>query len=369
MAVVLGTAVHATPVATQLDWDSVAWPNGSLNETYTIGNGDVDLQWTGATGDFIGQRPRIGQYETGGLSPAEDALSIRVNFGTSQQEVTLTIDFSHPGGVTDVSFTVFDVDAWDFIANAYADQLEVTATNGSGQVDPSNVAIVNTAYATFDGVNTVTGQQALFDSNSPDGNVTFEFGQAGITQVQLVYRSPPGLHSNPGVQYISIHDINFTYNEPQPALVISKSVQTTSDPVNGASFPKAVPGATMTYTVGVSNSGDGAVDTDTVEVTDPIPANTALVVVDFDGSNPGPVAFVDGATASGLNYTFTSLASTTDDIEFSSDGGASYTYMPVDIGDGTDPAVTHIRVNPQGSLAASAGSDPGFELLYRVRVQ
>jgi len=41
----------------------------------------------------------------------------------------------------------------------------------------------------------------------------------------------------------------------------------------------------------------------------------------------------------------------------------------VDIGNRTDPAVTHIRVNPQGTLAASAGNDPSFRLLFNVRVQ
>lgn len=369
VAVVLCTAVAAAPIATQLDWDSVVWPNGSLSETYTVGNGDVSLQWTGSTSSFIAGRPQIAQSETGGLIPPEDALSLWVNFNSDPKEVVLTIDFTHPGGVTDVSFTVFDVDGWQFVLNRYADQIQVTATNGTGQIDPSNVTVVNPAYVSFDGVNTVTGIQSVSDSDAPDGNVTFEFNQAGITQVQFAYRSPPGLYNNPGIQFISIHDINFTYNEPVPELTISKTVETLSDPFNGGSFPKAVPGATVTYTIGVSNAGDGAVDAGTVEVTDPIPGDTALVVSDFDGSNPGPVAFVDGVTPSGLTYTFTSLASTTDDIEFSSDGGASYNYTPSDSGDGTDPAVTHIRINPQGSLAASTGIDPGFELLYNVQVR
>ena len=82
-------------------------------------------------------------------------------------------------------------------------------------------------------------------------------------------------------------------------------------------------GATARYLVQIANTGTAEADADAVVVTDPIPADSALVVVDFDGGNPGPVAFVDGAPVSGLTYTFTSLASTTDDVEFSNDGGAT----------------------------------------------
>ena len=84
----------AAPVATQLDWDSVSWPAGSLGETYTVGSGDVELQWTGAVGSLIQSRPLIARSETGGLVPAQDALSVRVNYGGGLQELVLTIDFT-----------------------------------------------------------------------------------------------------------------------------------------------------------------------------------------------------------------------------------------------------------------------------------
>ncbi len=86
-------------------------------------------------------------------------------------------------------------------------------------------------------------------------------------------------------------------------------------------------------------------------------------------ANPGPVAFVDGTPSSGLSYTFISLASAADDVEFSSDGGATYTYSPSDSGDGTDPAVTHLRVNPKGVFGFSTTGNPNFRALFKVRVQ
>ncbi len=197
----------------------------------------------------------------------------------------------------------------------------------------------------------------------------FTFNRPGLTQLTLIYRSPPTGPGNPGQQYISIHDIDFTYDDPAPDLLVLKSTTTLEDPVNGTVNPKAIPGATVGYAVQVTNTGAGAVDTDAVFVSDPIPANTALVVTDYDGLNPGPVAFVDLIPASGLAYTFTSLGSATDDVEFSDDGGATYSYTPIDVGDGTDPAVTHVRINPKGVMLASGGGDPAFRVLFKVRLQ
>jgi hypothetical protein len=157
---------------------------------------------------------------------------------------------------------------------------------------------------------------------------------------------------------------------PVPNLLVLKASQTLEDPYNGTANPKSIPASTVRYLVSVTNSGDGAVDTDTLTIADPIPSNLSIRVVDFDGSNAGPIAFLDGSPVSGLSYTFTALGSATDDIEFSDDNQATWTYTPVDIGDGTDPAVTDIRINPKGPMAASLGAgDPSFQMLVKMIVQ
>jgi uncharacterized repeat protein (TIGR01451 family) len=364
-----GGRAQAAPIVTQLDWDVQTWvPDGALGQTYTIGSGDVIFNWTGDTASLIQTRPQVGQFETGGLIPAQNSLSVRVNYPSSPREIQTTIDFTHPGGVTDVSFSVFDVDHWTFVFNPFTDQVQVTATDGVSTFNPSAVVITNPLFVTFDGVNTVTGIANVASSTSPDGNVRFTFNQPGLTQLTLIYRSPPGGPANPGQQYISIHDIDFTYDDPVPDLLVLKSTTTLEDPVNGTVNPKAIPGATVGYAVQITNTGPGAVDNDEVFVTDPIPGNAALAVTDYDGFNPGPVAFVDLVPASGLSYTFISLGSALDDVEFSNDGGATYTYTPSDIGDGTDPAVTHVRINPKGVLLGSGAGDPAFQVLFKIRV-
>jgi len=155
-----------------------------------------------------------------------------------------------------------------------------------------------------------------------------------------------------------------------PSLTVVKAVATLEDPINGTSGPKAIPGATMHYLILTTNTGSGQVDTDTLIVTDPVPANMALRVVDFDGVTPGPVKFVDGATASGLSYTFVTLGDVTDDVSFSDDGGATFDYVPTPDGNGVDLAVTDVRINPKGALTGSTGSgDPSIQLSFKAIVQ
>ena len=160
---------------------------------------------------------------------------------------------------------------------------------------------------------------------------------------------------------------------PAASLTMLKTVLTFSDPVN-ASNPKAIPGAYLDYTIIATNSGAGVVDLDTTTITDPIPANTDVFVNDLGGAGSGPVTFADGATSSALSYTFTALDSTTDDIDFSNDNGATWIYYQdsdfsnIDV-DGFDATVTNIRVNPKGTFAGAAGSNPSFSIIFRVRLQ
>lgn len=154
-----------------------------------------------------------------------------------------------------------------------------------------------------------------------------------------------------------------------PSLTVVKAVMALEDPINGTVDPKAIPGATMRYMISLTNSGGGPVDADTLVVTDPLPANMALRVLDFDGSTAGPVQFIDGSPASGLSYSFIALDDITDDVEFSDDGGASFDYEPQADANGVDTAVNAIRINPKGAFASSGGGDPNLQLAFKMIVQ
>ena len=148
-----------------------------------------------------------------------------------------------------------------------------------------------------------------------------------------------------------------------------KTVSIEEDPFNTAPNAYAIPGARARYLVNIESSGNSPTDNDSVVFVDALPAETKLIVADIS-PNAGPVLFTDGSPPSDLTYTFTSLGSTTDDISFSNDGGATFTYVPTQDGDGADANVTHIRIEPKGSFAEqSTGTPPSFQLTFDVLVE
>jgi uncharacterized repeat protein (TIGR01451 family) len=152
-----------------------------------------------------------------------------------------------------------------------------------------------------------------------------------------------------------------------PSLTILKSVAVYSDPANGTTNPKYIPGAIAEYTMIASNSG-GPADADSIIITDQVPPNTALYVNDIAGAGSGPVLFTQGTPSSTLTYTFTALNNMTDDISFSSNSGATWTAVPVAGANGCDTSINYIRINPKGTFIG-ATPNPGFQLKFRVCVQ
>lgn len=160
---------------------------------------------------------------------------------------------------------------------------------------------------------------------------------------------------------------------PLPNLLVVKSAQTYSDPINGTTTPKAIPGAFVNYNITVTNFGPGTVDSGTTVITDPIPANTELFVGDIDGAGPaaGPILFTDGTTASGLSYTFSGLANTTDNLAFSGNNGTDFNKNnTAPDSNECDPTVSNIRIPLSGIFSGSDGTNhPSFNIKFRVRIK
>jgi hypothetical protein len=153
-----------------------------------------------------------------------------------------------------------------------------------------------------------------------------------------------------------------------PTLRVAKTVAPTSDPVNGVTNPKSIPGSVQHYNVRVTNQGGGPIDNNAVAIVDSVPANTRLFVGNLGAPGSGPITFVNGSPSSALTWTFTALNSMTDDVDFSNDSGATWTYVPVPDADGYDAAVTTLRLRPKGTMPGNGGGDPYFELRFRVVV-
>ena len=152
-----------------------------------------------------------------------------------------------------------------------------------------------------------------------------------------------------------------------PSLVHMKTVSVLNDPVNGAVNPKNIPGAQVLYTISVTNTGAGTVNPDVMTITDAISSNLEI----YFGAAGSPLTFTDGIVSSTVSYTFTSLSNSADDIEFSNNGGNSFIYTPNPNSEGYDAAVTNIRINPKGRMAAWSGTGPypSFSLGLKARIK
>ena len=118
--------------------------------------------------------------------------------------------------------------------------------------------------------------------------------------------------------------------------------------------PKSIPGARVRYTITVSNTGNLAVDANSIIIADPFPADFTM-----DASTPMTMTVGN----SGLNafnqatmVTYSSQAS----------GGAPYA---APLGSGFNPAITGLRFQPGGTMAAATAVGPStFSFTFVGRI-
>lgn len=152
-------------------------------------------------------------------------------------------------------------------------------------------------------------------------------------------------------------------------LTIAKSSAVVSDPVNAALNPRAIPGATVDYSLLVTNPlANLLLPVKKVVLVDPLATTVKLRIADYGTAGSGPVEFTDGGLLNlgllngGLGYSYVALGNTTDGLEFYD--GSSWAYVPHDDGSGYDANVRAIRVTMTGTQAAGGS----FRLRYRVQV-
>ncbi|MEE9273180.1 MAG: hypothetical protein V3U57_07950, partial [Robiginitomaculum sp.] len=77
--------------------------------------------------------------------------------------------------------------------------------------------------------------------------------------------------------------------------------------------------------------------------------------------------FTDGTPSSMLAYNFSGLSDTSDDVEFSNDDGATFTYTPIPGANGADQNITDVRIRPKGEFAGPSGSTfPKFSVRFNA---
>ena len=236
-------------------------------------------------------------------------------------------------------------------------------------------------YHDVDNSGTLTAADILLTDTDGDGSPNTGTIGAGISiSVLIAYQTPLGIAAGDSatVQTTAASDLQPLVSDfvsdtiviiVPPNLLVMKTVTTVEDPINITTNPKAIPGADVLYTVRITNQGAGTVDADTFVITDPVPSNACLKVIDIGAPGSGPVLFLDGTPSSNVTYSFVTLSDPTDDMSFSNNGGSTYTYSPVANAAGCDPNVTHLRINPKGIFSADSGAgSPSAEFSYRVTI-
>lgn len=210
--------------------------------------------------------------------------------------------------------------------------------------DPNNATPVNGVNMTrVDSATSGATRIFEYDYTVPSGAKTGTW-HAAVTGIEGFEGTVT--HSRTGLFEVAL---------PPPNLLVMKSVSVISDPVEGTTKPKSLPGAVMEYKIQVSNNGAGPADTDSLVITDPLPANTKFVI--------GSVVFAQGTPGSGLSLTPAN-------VTYSSTGSSGpWGYDPnsnVD-GSGANANVKALRIAPQGTMAGKTGTDaPNFSVTFRV---
>ena len=373
----------------RLDWNAQrqgSQPTGVNSYTATDGLahmetvsvtlfGDAAANRTVNFGGAIGsvQTPYVGVINTGGLAATEATLTLGAVFAAYQTNIdsnanTIGARFNVSKPLREIQFTVLDV---DYNAGQFRDWIKVTGTTDAGvtvvptlatpygrnnstnpgQTAPGTAVVgpYNASQPTF-GASEAVGNTGNSGNTDAFGNIAVSFDQP-VVQVELRYANGPAAYmaGTPGQQAIGIHDLTFC---TMPVVQLAKSSGVVAT-VGVDRF--ATPGSEVDYTLTVANTGGSAVDVNSTLIADVLPAGVTYFNGDIDPVTAGVQSFVFTGSGSGLSMSQANVSA-------SNNGGTSYVYTP---SAGYDPAVTAVRFQPQGQLAAYGSAT----IRFRVRVK
>lgn len=118
--------------------------------------------------------------------------------------------------------------------------------------------------------------------------------------------------------------------------------------------PKSIPGARVRYTITVSNTGNLAVDANSIIIADPFPADFTM-----DASTPMTMTVGNSGLTAFNQATMVTYSNQTN-------GGAPYA---APLGSGYNPAITGLRFQPGGTMAAATAGGPStFSFTFVGRI-
>ncbi len=226
-----------------------------------------------------------------GLTAAQLAGGTAAHGGTDNFDVTgltMYVDTNGNGSY----------DAGTDTAVTYLDELAADASKTVFLVGNVPAARTNGDVA---GV-TLTAQALEGAGAGSQGAVVTQTAGANTAAMDTVFADAAGVTGDVARDGKASDDDDYTV--AAPVLSVTKQNRIVSDPINGTTNPKMIPGATVEYCIIVSNSASGA-SANSVAISDPIPAQTTydsgygiFQSGTYTGSTPTGTCNLDG-TAGG----------------------------------------------------------------------
>lgn len=343
-----GTAAN-TPVSNQatLDYqvggvgqpqilsDDDGIPGNGQNPTVFVVDNRVDLTMTGGTRSVTpGSTGQILVFSVSNTGNATQGYALDLATGLNATDdqfdmtgVTVYLD-NNKDGLVDGGDTVYVPNAGNRIA-------DVPANSGAA----STIQVLVVADTPLTATNGQTARYTLKAKTLNAGTTTETTATPGADNPAVVDVVLADGNAGAGVGGATdgLQDGDFlatgTYTVQDATLAITKSVAVISDPINGVTNPKAIPGATVRYSIAITNSGPVAATN--VVLTDTIPTNTDFLV----GS-------VTDSTATGT-------------IDYSN---GAFGYAPVGAAGAADPAVVAVRVSIPNVAALTGSATVTFDV-------
>jgi len=282
------TGAHAAGTAANTDITNTATVN------YTVG-GVAQTAINSNTSTFkVDRKVNLSVAAGSATTTSPGATAVAViytvtNTGNDTDNFTLTA-----ANVTGDNFDVSNIkiyrDNGDGVFNAASDTLVSSAVAFTADQSIKFFIVADIPLAATNGQNALAKLTATTSYTATSG--------ADTAGVDTVFADT----GNDGTE-----NANNTYTIQTASLAVVKSAAVVNDPINGATNPKAIPGATIEYTMTVTNSGSVAANA--VTLTDSIPANTTYVAnsMKLGAASLTDAADADGGTTTGSPVTSISV--------------------------------------------------------------
>lgn len=230
--------VPAAATALTMDWEGAnAWPGTTAtSHTITVDGSDIVITVSDPAGVIqhgpdlsggpgsVSSNTFIDPASNGGASSLFLKTNGNTAAGTGSQYVTITYDFSDfAGGVTDVAFSIFDIDQlplvtfFGFPISGFTDQVEIAASYQGTAISAPTVTAEpgyeSSATWGWDATNwRLTGSGSAAE-NDDAGTAHVDFGSQPLDQLTLTYRN---VLTQGQLQWIAFSALTFS-RSPEPS--------------------------------------------------------------------------------------------------------------------------------------------------------